>query len=149
MKNGFHVHTPPHRFSFLQTLGFCLMTLSLLLMSCSHPRESFLRDAIEEATQDDIMAEWGEPLRSKTSLLHGETVWIYRFVMTEKEMDPSGLKSISGGVTSAANAAASILGRGPQAGDGDKPICFHYLLTFNKSQVLQDWERVTCAQHPL
>ena len=35
-----------------------LMALSLLLISCSHPRESFLRGAIEEATQDEITAEW-------------------------------------------------------------------------------------------
>jgi len=123
--------------------------LSLLLVSCAHPRESFLNGATEEASQDDIRAEWGEPLRSKTSLLNGETIWIYRYVMTEKELDPTGLKSFSGGVANLANAAASMVGKAPEAAKKDKPLCFHYLLNFNKAQILQDWKRETCAETPL
>jgi len=126
------------------------MMLSLLLVSCAHPRDSFLNGATEEASQDDIRAEWGEPLRSKTSLLNGETIWIYRYVMTEKELDPTGLKTFSSGVAGVANAAASMVGKAPDPGQKkDKPLCFHYLLNFNKSHILQDWKRETCAQTPL
>ena len=149
MKCDSRLHTPPCRCYSLQGHVLWLMTLSLLLVSCSHPRDSFLNGAVEEASQDDIKASWGEPIRSKTSLLHGETIWIYRYVMTEKELDPTGLKTFSGGVAGVVNAAASMIGKAPDPGKKDKPLCFHYLLNFNKAHILKDWKRETCAQTPL
>lgn len=135
------------------TKALHLITLLLLsgffLISCSHPREAFLKKSLEEATQDDIKAQLGDPLRTKTSLLNGDTIWIYRYVMTEKEMDPTGIKTFSGGINEVANAAASLIGKGNQDKQKDKPHCFHYILTFDKHNILKNWKREDCLQTPL
>lgn len=126
------------------------LTIGLGMFSCSHPREAFLKDSVEEASQEDIKNKLGPPVRIKNSLLSGETTWIYRYVMTEKELDATGIKSIGKGVSTVTNAAASLIGKGEdQALLGEKPLCFHYLLTFDKSNILKSWRREDCTQTPL
>ena len=118
------------------------------LTACSHWRESYLKKAVEEATQDNIIAKLGEPWRKKYSLLNGESTWIYRYTLTKSELDPMGVNTLGKGITQAANSAAAIIGRN-QALTRDKPQCFHYVLTFNPSKVLKNWARESCTSTSL
>jgi len=127
--------------------GLALVIISL--GACSHWRESYLNDAVEEATQDDIIAKLGEPWRKKESLLNGESTWIYRYTLTKSELDPMGVNTLGKGVTQAANTAASLVGGGDKNLAVDKPQCFHYVLTFDQSKILQSWIRESCADTSL
>lgn len=119
------------------------------LTACSHWRESYLKKAVEEATQDNIIAKLGEPWRKKYSLLNGESTWIYRFTLTKSELDPMGVNTLGKGITQAAATAAEMIGQTNQALSQDKPQCFHYVLTFNPSKVLKNWAREACTSTSL
>ncbi len=126
-----------------------LLLICGLLTGCSHWRESFLNGSIEEATQEQIETKLGKPWRLKTSLLNGETTWIYRYTLTSGELDPMGVNTVGRGMSAVANSAASIIGRGNSDLAVDKPRCFHYLLTFHESTVLKSWVREPCADTAL
>lgn len=130
-------------------IWIALGSIILLLGACSHWRESYLKDAVEEATQDDIVAKLGEPWRKKDSLLNGESTWIYRYTLTKSDLDPMGVNTLGKGVTQAANTAASLIGKGDSNLAVDKPQCFHYVLTFNQSKVLKNWVRELCTSTSL
>ena len=122
------------------------------LIACSHFshwRESYLKKAVEEATQDDIVTKLGEPWRKRDSLLNGESTWIYRYTLTKSELDPMGMNNIGKGISEAANSAASMIGKGNQGLPKDKPECFHYVLTFNPSKILKNWIRESCTSTSL
>lgn len=128
--------------------------LSLLLFlglfhGCSHWRESYLRSAVEDATEEQIEAKLGKPWRTKTSLLNGETTWIYRYTLTSSDLDPMGVNTLGRSVSAAANSAASLIGKGDDKLVKDKPECFHYILTFHESKVLKSWVREPCADTDL
>lgn len=126
-----------------------LTILCLLLSSCNLQREAYFKDSVDEATQDDVEKELGKPVRTKTFHLDGETIWTYRYVMTETEMDRSGFKSLNEGINSVGDAVASLVGGPVAKRKGDKPVCIHYILTFDRSKILKDWKRESCAETPL
>ena len=126
-----------------------LTSVIVSLTACSHWRESYLKEAVEEATQDDIVAKLGEPWRKKNSLLNRESTWIYRYTLTKSELDPMGINTLGKSVTNAANTAASMIGRANENLTSDKPQCFHYVLTFNPSKVLKNWARESCTSTSL
>jgi len=122
-----------------------ILFLSWIVYGCSHWRESFLNGAVEEATEEQVEAKLGKPWKTKTSLLNGETTWIYRYTLTSGDLDPMGLNTVGRGVSAAANTAASMIGKGDDKLIKDKPECFHYILTFSESKVLKSWVREPCA----
>ena len=126
-----------------------LVLLVGMISGCSHWRESYLNASIDEATQEQIEQKLGKPWRTKTSLLNGETTWIYRYTLTSGDLDPMGINTVGRGVSAAANTAASLIGRGDDKLIKDKPECFHYILTFHESKVLQGWVREPCANTDL
>jgi len=136
----------------LLTTSLFWATLTIVILSlgaCSHWRESYLKGAVEEATQDDIVAKLGEPWRKKESLLNGDSTWVYRYTLTKGELDPMGVNTLGKGVTQAANAAASLVGGGDPNIRVDKPKCFHYVLTFDPAKILRRWIRESCTSTPL
>ncbi len=142
----FHFRLPPtHRFLPTLLLWAGLAMLIVSLGACSHWRDSYLKSAVEEATQDDIVAKFGNPWRKKESLLHGESTWIYRYTLTKSELDPMGFNTLGRGVSQVTNSAASMLGKGDTTLGSDKPQCFHYLLTFDQAKILTDWVREPCT----
>ncbi len=141
--------TSTHRYlmPLLFWTGLALVLLSL--GACSHWRDSYLKGAVEEATQDDIVAKFGEPWRKKESLLNGDSTWIYRYTLTKDELDPMGVNTLGKGVTQVANSAASLVGGGDPNLAVNKPKCFHYVLTFDQSKILQRWIRESCSSTSL
>lgn len=137
----------PEWTSKLLVWGFAIPCL--LLVSCSLPREAYFKDSVDEVTQDEVEKELGKPVRTKTFHLNGETVWTYRYVMTESELDRTGFKSLNNSINTVGDTVASLVGGGGPKRKGDKPICIHYLLTFDRSKILKDWKRESCSETPL
>ncbi len=138
---------PRHLVSLIFLTVLALVMLSL--GACNHWRDSYLKGAVEEATQDDVVAKLGEPWRKKESLLNGDSTWIYRYTLTKDELDPIGVNTLGKGVTEVANSAASLVGGGDPNLVVNKPKCFHYVLTFDQSKILKDWIRESCSSTSL
>lgn len=123
--------------------------LGLSLPGCSHWRDSYLKGAVQEATQEEIVKKLGEPWKKKTSLLNGHSTWIYRYALTKEELDPMGVNTLGRNVSKTADSVAGLIGFGGGSAVADKPKCFHYVLTFNQANVLQTWVREPCANTAL
>ncbi len=108
----------------------------LVVVGCAPWRDRYFDGGVGELTQDDIKEKLGKPHQVKDPLLSDETVWKYRFALTESELDPWGIKTL--GLT--AKEAMGSAGTGPK----QKIYCYVYILSFDKEKVLRQWERVLC-----
>lgn len=131
-----------------------MLFLVLSLPACSSSRESYLKGALEEATQEDVVEQLGEPWKKKTSLLKGQSRWIYRYALTPDELDPMGVDKLGRSMFSAVEDMGAMMGLGGKPGNplnpGTKPLCFHYILTFDETtRILQHWTREACADTDL
>lgn len=57
-------------------VGMIALVAALSLTACTPGRIAYLRDAVNQATQDDITARLGPPQAAR-ELATGETVWRY------------------------------------------------------------------------
>jgi len=113
-----------------------VLILCILLVACAPWRDSYFDDGVGVLTQADVKGKLGKPHVIKDPLLSDETTWIYRFAMSESELDPSGVKAFG-------KEAGSLIG-GAKGGPREKVYCFRYILTFDKDGVLRHWEREIC-----
>lgn len=144
-----NVPLPPKR--VLWSLVFCLL---LTLPACSSSRDSYLKDALKKASQEEIVEQLGEPWKKKTSLLRGQSTWIYRYALTQDDLDPMGVDKLGRSVFSATESVTAMMGLGGGSGNplnpGTRPYCFHYVLTFDDAtRILQRWAREACADTDL
>src|SRR5919199_397513 len=66
-------------------LGFVVGTLT----ACAKPwRDAYFDKGVERLTQDDVRERLGPPHTAKTPALGGDSVWTYRFALSDKELDP-------------------------------------------------------------
>lgn len=131
-----------------------VLLLALSLPACSSSRESYLKSALKQATQEDIIEQLGEPWKTKTSLLKGQSRWVYRYALTQDDLDPMGVDKLGRSVFSATESVTAMMGLGGGSGNalnpGAKPRCFHYILTFDDAtKILQRWVREACADTAL
>ena len=131
-----------------------VLFLVLSLPACSSSREAYLKDALKKATQEEIVEQLGEPWKKKTSLLRGQARWIYRYALTQDELDPMGVDKLGRSVFSATESVGAMIGLGGNSGNplnpGIRPRCFHYILTFDEAtKILQRWVREACADTDL
>ena len=110
--------------------------LSGFMMSCSPWRDSYFDNGIDQLTQPDVRAKLGKPHIVDDPLLSDETTWIYRYVLTEGDLDPWGLKTFG-------KEAGSVLS-GPEGILREKVYCYVYELIFDKEEVLRRWKRDLC-----
>ncbi len=127
-----------------------LLFLVLALPSCSSWRESYLNGAVQNASQEEVIEQFGEPWKKKASLLKGQSTWIYRYALTQDELDPMGMDKLGRSMFQATENVVAMVGLGGQNSNpldpGTKPHCFHYLLTFDETtKVLLHWGREACA----
>jgi len=113
-----------------------LIWLSFLMVSCSPWRDSYFDNGVGELTQPDVRAKLGKPHIVDDPLLSDETTWMYRYVLTEGDLDPWGLKTFG-------KEAGGLLS-GPEGGLREKVYCYVYALTFDREEVLRDWNRNLC-----
>ena len=67
------------------------------MMSCSPWRDTYFDNGIGELTQSDVKGKLGKPHIVDDPLLSQETMWMYRYVLSEGDLDPWGFKSFSKG----------------------------------------------------
>ncbi len=130
-----------------------VLFLTLSLAACSSGRESYLNGALKQATPEDIVEELGEPWKKKTSALRGQSMWIYRYALTQDELDPMGVDKLGRSVFKATEGVTAMMGLGGGGNPlnpGTRPHCYHYILTFDDtSKILQRWMREACADTDL
>ena len=132
-----------------------VLFLVLSLPACgSSWRDSYLNGALKKAPQEEIVEKFGEPWKKKTSLLKHQSRWVYRYALTLEEIDPMGVDTLGRGVSQATASVGAMMGLAANPGNalkpGTRPICFHYVLTFDdETKVLQSWAREACADTAL
>ncbi len=135
-----------------------LWPLSVLLVmslaACSSGRESYLKDALRKATQQEVVEQFGEPWKKKTSILRGQSTWVYRYALTQDDLDPMGVDKLGRSVFKATEGVTAMMGLGGGSNNalnpGLRPRCYHYILTFDDAtKILQRWLREACADTDL
>ncbi|HSA61963.1 MAG TPA: hypothetical protein VLE03_06955 [Nitrospiraceae bacterium] len=121
---------------------FCLaVALTASLGGCGGPwRDAYFKKGVDRLTQEEIREKFGPPHTAKTPALGGDSLWTYRFPMSEKELDPWNPSFIA----DASQSVGALMGKG---GEGPKPtlFCYRYTLTFNEDKVLKSWKREECV----
>ncbi len=137
-----------------RVLGSMALFLILSLTACSSGREAYLNGALKEATPEDVVERLGEPWKKKTSALRSESTWIYRYALTQDELDPMGVDKLGRSVFKATEGVTAMMGLGGGSGNpldpGARPHCYHYILTFDDTtKILKRWLREACAETDL
>lgn len=104
--------------------------------SCAPWRDSYLDDGVGVLTQPDVKDKFGKPHIVNDPLLSDETTWMYRYVLSESDLDTWGIKTFG-------KEAGSVLS-GPEGVLREKVYCYVYTLTFDKEAVLRKWHRELC-----
>ncbi len=131
-----------------------VLFLILSLPACSSSRESYLNGALKNATQEEVVEQLGEPWKKKSSLLRSQATWIYRYALTQDELDPMGVDKLGRSVFQATESVGAMMGLGGNSDNplnpDTRPLCFHYVLTFDEAtKILQRWGREACADTDL
>ena len=100
----------------MRFLAVCLATV-LLFAACTPWRAKYCADAVNNATQDDVVKRLGPPTVTH-KLDSGESVWQYRYY------------------------DSSVIGSGGNVVGGTD--CIEYILTFDSQRVLRNWIRQRC-----
>ena len=128
-----------------RTLAWGCVCLALLLMAgCNRPwRDKYFDKGMNKLTQDEVREALGPPHTNRSTLLGEETVWTYRYAMSEEETDPWG----SWGTTAerATDSAKALVGRGKEVAVHPTLYCMLYTLKFNQDKLLQEWKRERCG----
>jgi hypothetical protein len=110
-----------------------LLLFILALTSCA-TQASYLRAAVDRATQEGVAAHLGPP-QEVWALATGETLWTYR--------DHERLWAYwDGNGSSQRPAGLSIVGPGLTVLPGAR--CTEYVLRFDRDQVLRAWRQQPC-----
>jgi len=94
----------------------------LVALSCAIPpphQITYLRSAVDHATQDDVAQQLGAPAQT-VALTNGGSVWTYRY--------PTGIADVGVGTASSR--------------------CEDLILTFDQRHVLRKWLQQSCSLQP-
>jgi hypothetical protein len=137
---------PASMFSLNSTSSYFLwwsvvVTLAMILTGCGGPwRDVYLKRGVGRLTQEDIRERLGPPHTAKTPALGGDSLWTYRFPLSEQDLT-SWRSSMLG---DASNSLTSMMGKGAETA---KPTlyCYRYTLTFSEDKILKTWNRAECV----
>ncbi|MDK2741472.1 MAG: hypothetical protein NDI90_01045 [Nitrospira sp. BO4] len=119
-----------------------LVVLVIGLSGCGGPwRDTYLKKGVGRLTQEDVRDRLGPPHTAKTPALGGDSLWTYRFALSEQELTTWNPTFIA----DASNSVTSMMGKG--GADTAKPTlyCYRYMLTFSEEKVLKQWKREECV----
>lgn len=118
-----------------------LVALAVGFSGCGGPwRDSYFKKGIGRLTQDDIRERLGPPHTAKTPALGGDSLWTYRFGLSEKDLTPWN----SSFVADASNSVTSLMGKGAETAKLTL-YCYRYTLTFSEDKILKNWNREECV----
>jgi hypothetical protein len=115
--------------------------LSGAFTACGTPwRDGYFAKGVDRLTQEDVRERFGPPHTAKTPALGGDSVWTYRFALSDKELDPWNPTFIA----DASQSVSVLMSKGQE---GPKPTlyCYRYTLTFNEEKMLKHWKRDECV----
>lgn len=122
----------------------CVCLAMLLLTGCNRPwRDKYFDKGMNKLTQAEVQEMLGPPHTSKSTLLGEQTVWTYRYAMSEEETDAWG--ALGKTAERAKDSAAAMVGDGKDAGKHPTLYCMKYTLKFNQDKVLTNWKRDRCG----
>lgn len=122
--------------------GVLLIALTIGVGGCGGPwQDTYLKKGVGRLMHEDVRDRLGPPHTAKTPALGGDSLWTYRFALSEQELTPWN----SGFVADASNSVSSLMGRGAERGAKPTLYCYRYLLTFSEEKVLKQWEREECV----
>lgn len=115
---------------------FLIMSLCSFLLSCAPWRDRYFDSGVDELTQSEVREKLGKPHRVDDPLLSDKTTWMYRFTLSEGDLDPWGIETFG--------KEAEMVFKGPEGVLREKVYCYVYTLTFDKEAVLREWDRELC-----
>ncbi len=118
-----------------------LITLAPGISGCGGPwRDTYLKKGVGRLTQEDIRERLGPPHTAKTPALGGDSLWTYRFPLSDQDLT-SWRSSMLG---DASHSITSMMGKGSETA---KPTlyCYRYTLTFSEEKLLKTWNRAECV----
>jgi len=118
-----------------------LVALTAVAASCGAPwRDTYFKKGVNRLTQEEIREKFGPPHTAKNPALGGDSVWTYRFPLSDKELDPWNPAFIA----DASQSVSSLMSKN-QEGPKQTLYCYRYTLTFNEEKVLKTWKREECV----
>ena len=122
--------------------GIVLVILTIGLTGCGGPwRDHYLKKGVGRLTQEDIRERLGPPHTAKTPALGGDSLWTYRFALSEQDLTAWNPTFVA----DASNSVTSLMGKGVEGGAKPTLYCYRYLLTFSEEKVLKQWNREECV----
>jgi len=117
-----------------------VVALAAMAASCGAPwRDTYFKKGVNRLTQEEIREKLGPPHTAKTPALGGDSIWTYRFALSDKELDPWNPAFIA----DATQSVSALMSKGQE---GPKPTlyCYRYTLTFDEEKKLKQWKRDEC-----
>ncbi|MGE0644249.1 MAG: hypothetical protein AB7P24_11295 [Nitrospira sp.] len=119
-----------------------LVALTIGFTGCGGPwRDTYLKKGVGRLTQEDIRERLGPPHTAKTPALGGDSLWTYRFALSEQDLTTWNPTFVA----DASNSVTSLMGKGVEGGAKPTLYCYRYLLTFSEEKVLRQWKREECV----
>lgn len=118
-----------------------LVVLTPAFSGCGGPwRDGYLKKGVGRLTQEEVRERLGPPHTAKTPALGGDSLWTYRFGLSEQELT----KWNTSFVADASHSVTSLMGKGTET---SKPTlyCYRYTLTFSEDKTLKNWKREECV----
>lgn len=131
----------------MRWLVSAVLVAQVLIAGCGGPwRDRYFQKGIDRLTEEQIIEKLGPPHTAKTPALGGDTVWTYRYPMSDKELHPLDPRNLTKNAAAASQQAAAALGKGPGSeGPRETLYCYRYTLVFNEAKVLKNWKREDCV----
>ncbi len=122
--------------------GVLLIAMLIGISGCGGPwQDTYLKKGVGRLTQEDVHERLGPPHSAKTPALGGDSLWTYRFALSEQELTPWN----STFVADASHSVTNLMGRGAEGGAKPTLYCYRYLMTFSEEKVLKQWKREECV----
>lgn len=93
--------------------GVLLIVLTIGASGCGGPwQDTYLKKGVGRLMHEDVRDRLGPPHTAKTPALGGDSLWTYRFALSEQELTPWN----SNFVADASNSVSSMMGKGAERG---------------------------------
>jgi len=121
--------------------GALIFTMAGTWTGCAAPwRDTYFKKGLNRMNQDEVREKLGPPHTAKTPALGGDSMWTYRFALSDKELDPWNPAFIAD-----ASQSVSALMSKNQEGPKATLYCYRYTLIFNEERILKSWKRDECT----
>lgn len=122
---------------------FILLIMAFVLSSvgCGGPwRDRYFKKGVGRLTQENVREHLGPPHTAKNPALGGDSLWTYRFALSDQDLTAWN----AGFIADASHSVTSLMGKGAESTKSTL-YCYRYMLTFSEDKVLKNWKREECV----